>query len=260
LVFGDLHVGKDLIRDAKGQYKWVNAHDRRAFKMLLKGIEVVKPDAVRCLGDFGELNSFSNWDLHKPRRLEGVRRVDDFNLIRQFRRQIETTARKANKKVELICHEGNHEFRIERYLDCNSADVGVIGFDISCRFSENGWRVIPYRVWDNRGKLFFNHHHPSVTGGMWHAKASVEKSHENTMYGHFHCFQRFSVPNIGSPKGGFAVGGLCNLNKSYVLGSATAWSHGFYIVYHFPNRTFRAVPVEIFNGQTVINGKHYKVN
>ena len=83
------------------------------------------------------------------------------------------------------------------------------------------------------------------------ARTMFLKTHNNTIFGHFHQSQQHIAKRLdGSHEGSWLVGGLCRLSESY--SPMNAWVHGFATVkYDLSNGLFKVRNKLIINGRVL---------
>jgi len=152
----------------------------KEYQLVKKFIKDYKPNEIIILGDFMEVEALSSYDLSKQRKIEGKRYEEEIAV--------------ANKELDwLTAHckritylEGNHEYRVERYLDDHSELEGMLEVAKRLNLAQRGikWHKINKLI--KRGKLYFTH---GVYYGKYFAKKTVEEYGCSIVVGHTHRFQ-----------------------------------------------------------------------
>lgn len=144
-----------------------------------------KPDIIVHIGDHYDFPSLSSYDKGKASS-EGRRLINDvlagnlgFELLNEAISLDETYN---PRKVFCL---GNHEYRLERYVEDNPELVGTLGLDC-LPFSEYGWEVYPFLKPVEIDGIFFVHY--------------------------------LANPFSGKPFGGSAMNILKNVGRSFVVG------------------------------------------
>lgn len=137
IAIGDLHAG---------------AHDRRAWELILRVIQHMKPQKVLQIGDFGDWESLS---MHA--RKAGVRRS-----YRADKAAVRTCFRElcdASGSAEITVVEGNHDERLSRYLAENASEMeDDDAFDPRSVFGLRNRDVwVPYRTGIHIGQVYYTH-------------------------------------------------------------------------------------------------------
>ena len=84
-------------------------HDKNAIDLTLKYIKKNKPDRIVQIGDFQDFYSVSKFDKD-PKRIDTLQ--DELDIGYDIWKDI----KKSSKKSKLVYLEGNHEFRLRKYL------------------------------------------------------------------------------------------------------------------------------------------------
>lgn len=144
-----------------------------------------KPDEVVQIGDWGDFNSLSTYDL-KTKRAEGKRLKADLDSLQESVATLMGPIIKAKKKRPgLHVVLGNHEERLDRYVNENPELDGVLPTPTDI-YRAAGWDVHEFLT-------------PVVLDGM--------------AYVHY-----MANPLSGKPYGGSALSILRNVGHSFVMG------------------------------------------
>jgi len=142
-------------------------HNKDRLKYLSKFIVDKQPTHILIMGDFLTLDCLSFWDKDKRRKMEGKRYVDEvesanqamdiiFNDVELYNRS-QVRHKKKQYKPELIYLMGNHEDRLDRYLDYNPTMAGMIGIEKDLDLIGRGFTIIPYREYTYINGIAFTH-------------------------------------------------------------------------------------------------------
>lgn len=153
LTVGDCHVTND--------------QDLSRFDLLGKLIVDQQPEVIVIMGDFLTFNCLSFWDRDKRKKMEGQRYILELNAGNEaldrmlFPKNTYNNQLKKKKKrlyePRIIYLEGNHEDRLERYLDTDPTFDGMVGVRKDLRLDERGIEFIPYREYINIKGVDFTH-------------------------------------------------------------------------------------------------------
>ena len=153
-----------------------------------------KPDVIVHLGDHFDMPSLSSYSRRKE--IEGKRALADIEAGKEGMKALMTPIIneyyrcKRNKKrtyrPEMYFLLGNHEQRLERYIEDNPVVEGVINYPQLFGLGDWGWEVVPFLK-------------PIYIGGI--------------MFAHY-----FYNPLTGRPYGGQAQTKLNNIKCSFVMG------------------------------------------
>ena len=230
--------------------------DDKALNAVLKYLGDHEWDEVVLLGDLLDFDQISD---HNKRRLKSLCRPleDDYKIANQFLDNLQEVT--GHTKCSLL--EGNHEERINRYIEANPSVQGLVEVPKCLRLKERGIKWV--QSWSKSevhqiGKANFIHgfYHSDS-----HAKTHVLAFEENVFYGHLHDFQQYSKRSRGNNKTkvGQSLGCLCDYEQYYMKNRPSRWQQGFAIFHFQPNGFFNYYPVMIFNGSFVSpEGGYYK--
>ena len=191
--------------------------------------------------DFYALSDFSK-DPSKPK----------------FRKEIElgkwflNELRRAFPKAQIYYKIGNHEMRLERYLQVKAPeifDTDEFRLDILLEFNKHHVILIDKYTVIKAGNLNIIHGHEyKGAGGVYPAKYIYSKSKVNTICGHYHRSSTYLDKNMdGHYHGGFSTGCLCELSPDYM--PYNEWVHGFAVVTMKPGGNFSVQNLTIDNGE-----------
>jgi predicted phosphodiesterase len=156
-----------------------------------------------------------------------------------------------NAKFTLI--EGNHDERIERYIDANPALEGSLELQTGLQLIQRKIRFV--RFWSKGevykiGKATFIH---GLYTTQYHARKHVEAYGTNIFYGHTHDVQSFSKELHGKDKTivGQSLGCLCKYDQRYMRGKPSKWQQAFGVFHFLPDGHFSYNVVRIFKHRFV---------
>lgn len=221
--------------------------DYEAIKPFIK---MFKPDKIILLGDFMDVASLSAWDLDKKRVMEGKRIK---NEIAQANIELNYLAKYC---PEIIYLEGNHEDRIERYLDKNPEVEGMIELKDQLRLSERKIKWIKMNDLYKLGDMYFTH---GMYTNVGHARKHLQALGCNITYGHTHSTQT-ALQNMAmqKPYMSYALGTLGDKAPSYMKNRPSNWINQFAIFYYCDKTGhFNLYPINIIKGRFIWNGTEY---
>lgn len=225
----------------------------RALLALFKYIEESRPDIIVLGGDIVDLDLLHN--KASRRELEGKRLIRDFDYGYRRLKQIRDLVPDAN----IYALEGNHDERMERYIDDHPETEGILEVRNMLKLDELGIVWVPsWRTGEilTIGKANFIH-------GQYlnknHASTTVDNYGCNMFYGHCHDVQSFSKILHGDDSTLIAqsCGCMCRYDMPYLQGRPTKWQNAFLNMYIKPNGFFNHQVVSIFNGKFVVEGTEY---
>lgn len=133
----------------------------------------IRPDIIVHLGDHWDLPSLSSYDKGTA-AVEGKRVVEDIQagrmgmaLLEAPIKKLQAAQRKYKKpvynprKVFLI---GNHEQRLQRYVNSNPELIGLLSYD-DFNLTKNNWEVYDYLEIVNINGILFSHYFANPMSG-----------------------------------------------------------------------------------------------
>ncbi len=208
-------------------------HDKTAYKLMLDVAQAFKPDEVVYLGDFFDAYSISS---HDKNPLKDPRVLKD-ELIEG--RDLLSETEKICKAKKYTFMQGNHEFRIERYIAAGCPKLSGLysSREILCIPGDYGYFPYGQENYYRIGKLTITH---GYLAGENPAATTVKKFRSSVILGHVHKLQEYHITNIhGEDWVGICAGWLGNPRKAaeYMKG-VTDWSLGFVLTWHKPDGSF----------------------
>lgn len=224
--------------------------DATATKMAVDFIRDNKPSMIHLLGDLADFWSISRFDKDPERRLNLQEELDS---VRDWL----TELRDAAPRAKIIYSEGNHEFRLRRYLRSEAkALAGLRSLTLESLLDFESLKIRfqpqdrPYRV----GALLFTHGDLVSKWSAYSAKRHFDKYGCCVIHGHTHRLGAFYHTDINTTYGSWENGCLCSLKTDYI--SAPDWQTGFSTVWHSKD-FFHVEQIALFNGRYNYHGKVY---
>ncbi len=214
------------------------------------------PDELVYMGDQVSLDSLSWFDRNKPLLKEGRRLIKDYdNFNKDILRSHENITRSDIRRTFIY---GNHEYRIDRYVENHPELEGFIDIIRYLKLEERGYKIIKYNKVHKVGKLNIIH------GYYWnqhHAKKTVEIFEGNVVYSHVHNPQMHAKLSPIDKNGyhmATSLPCLCNIKPDYKKNAPNRWINGFGIVEHIEaTGYFNLYTIIINNNSFMYNGKYY---
>lgn len=212
-----------------------------------------EPDEVIIAGDWVDFKDVSSWK-NDPNRLSFKEEID------QCKRSL-SILRSRFPSQKIVYIEGNHEFRLTRYLWSKAPELSQLpelipssllslqdfGIEYVSNVSLMNAGLEPYSI----GKLYVLHGHevPMAWGGVNLARTMYLKTHVNVIFGHYHQSQHFIFKKLDNThEGSWMVGCLCKLSESY--SPANNWVNGLATVkYNTLTGNFKVRNKIILDGQ-----------
>jgi predicted phosphodiesterase len=225
---------------------WADSHapeqDDVATRCAIKLGKFYKPDLILSLGDVGEYGSVSHFSKGKPKLLEGMRIKDDVESAVSYLNLMATI----NPRAEKVCLMGNHEERVNTYLQENPQAEGLVS--VATEYNKAGWKTvdmnIPYEVCH---KLIAIH---GVSWGKYASAAHLQMYSKSIIFAHIHKTQSFSHAFYDGVKMSWACPCLSNLNPNYLRNKPSAYIHGLMLIDILEDGRFFPDVVLIIDGVT----------
>jgi len=239
-------------------------HDRNALELFRAFLRNEKPDWLILNGDFQDFWEISSFD-------QTPRGGEDFIEEIKIGKRILKSFRRILPKARITWIEGNHEFRLRRYLIRNAKELyGLPSLTVgelfglrelkleyvpcnrlSSKFTDNFIRV---------GKLYVGHWDTVAKHSGYAAKGLVEEKGVCLLQGHT---QRFGAHARTTVDGRILLGienfCMCSRHASYV--AYPNWQLGFSAVYlETKSGRFQWFPILIDRRGFVWNSREYHMN
>lgn len=236
----------------------VPEHNDAALACFVKTAELLRPDGITLNGDIMDCGLWSRHDIDKKPKCnwtdsqfyEKSRR--DFDAMTSFLNQLDSCGAK-RKRWQL----GNHEEWLEDFIrQSPSTRRKFFGLEERLHLKRRRWQLSPYNKPLYVGKLAIIH---GLFTGQHHAAKTVNSMAGSVLYGHSHDIQAYSKHTLEhTTHMGWCNGCLCDLNPEYLKNKGQNWSHGFSVVYAWPNGSFQVDQIRIQNGRCIVHGKEIK--
>ena len=212
-------------------------HDEKALLLFKLFLRRERPDWLILNGDFQDFWEISSYDL-TPRSGQ------------EFKREIETgqkilrSLRHSLPRARITWIEGNHEFRMRKYLIQNARELyGLPGVSVPDIFDLKRLKIeyaacheLATKFTDNFirvGDLYVGHWDRVSKHGAYAAKVLVEEKGVSLLQGHTHRFGAHARTTVdGRVLLGIENSSMCSRRQSYV--SRPNWQLGFSVVYFQP--------------------------
>ena len=201
-----------------------------------------QPDVVVCLGDFADMHSLSSYD-HGKKAGEGARYQLDINAAKNgmahllrpmvaYNRQ-QARNKKAQYKPRMVLTLGNHENRINRYVNDYPQLADYLSTD-NLGYQDYGWEVYPFLETVEIDGITYSHFFPRGPNGrvmQTHrgspsARAQVQRNGGSCTAGHLQGID-FSILNTGYGMRYGLIAGSCYLHdEDYLSPQETEYWRG----------------------------------
>jgi len=212
-------------------------------------------DEIIQIGDFMDFDCISSHNKNNLRAIQGKTIFQDYAYANTI---LDRWQKITRAKITII--EGNHEDRVNRYIDANPQLEGIVEVPVGLRLKERGINWVPF--WqDNRktytiGKATFIHGNKTTN---FHTKAMAQMYGRNIFYGHTHDVQSFSVQTAGDDNTyvGQSLGCLVKYGYGYMRGKPSKWQQAVAAFHFFEDGNFTYEVIRIFKHRFYFNGKTY---
>lgn len=241
LVISDLHIPN---------------HSERSLAVLEQYMADHTWDEVIYLGDFMDFDCISHHNKDNLRGVMGKTIWKDYDAAVE----ILDRHQKLCPKAKFVLIEGNHDYRIERYIDANPQLQGMIEVELGLELIKR--KVKWVRFWSKGdvyrvGKASFIH---GTYTNQYHAKKHLDNYDASIFYGHVHSVQSHTkIQRKGNPMIAQSLGCLCNLDQGYMRGKPSNWVHAFGVIHFREGGYFTPYVITIVNHSfTSPEGKTYE--
>jgi len=223
-------------------------HEKGAVSTVLGYAKSLKPNRFRVLGDLMDFKSLSFWD----------RKRDEDQLLTEVESARDALFQMKEMFGHVIFHKGNHEDRWNRHVttghledvDGNNIEELLMLDKLGVEFQDALSEREMYGQWPSHGKLFYLHGDEARVGfnGVNIARTMASRTHDNTIFGHFHKTQDYyeTNPMTNTTIGAWSIGCLCDLHPKFC--PINNWNHGFAVIYFYEDGTFHVENRKIIEG------------
>lgn len=238
-------------------------HDQKALDLLKLFLRREQPDWLILNGDFQDFWEISSFD-RTPKAGK------DFREEITIGKKVLSSFRRILPKARITWIEGNHEFRLRKYLMRHAKELyGLPGLAVPALFNLKKLDIqyVPTHplastftdTFIRVGKLYVGHWNTVATQGAYAAKKLVEEKGVSLLQGHTHRFGAHARTTVdGRVLLGIENASMCARRTSYV--ARPNWQLGFSVVY-LDRRSgrFQWYPVLLSRRGFVWKGKGYHV-
>jgi len=224
------------------------------FKILLQFIKFYKPTTIFLLGDFLDFYGISKYLKNKKEWTDNIQYEIDLAS------QALTDLRKTYKG-KIIYIEGNHEFRMARYLNSNAKELASLRCLEIPNLLELKSLNIKYishpsgtAIYEINKDLILLHGDVARKHAGYSAKAIFDDYLVNAAIGHTHRLGYFSKTGYKRKYQVMEIGCMCDISQAFK--PFPNWQNGFGIInIDGENNYFHKL--SIINNQLFYGGKHF---
>lgn len=231
--------------------------DKKTLSAVEKLMAAQKWDEVIYIGDLMDFLAISDYEKNNRRLLEGKRLKDDYDHANALLDRHQALCPLA----EFTILQGNHDERMERFIDKHPELEGLLEVEINLHLKERGIRWIPFwRVGKTYkiGKATFGH---GDATGKYHAYQMVRDYGCNVYYGHTHDVQSYPLQQKGDwkTKEGHSLGCLIDFRQAqYMRGRANKWQQAIGVFHFWEEGDYQANIIRIFKHRFYYNNRTYQ--
>ena len=223
LIIGDSHTAPE--------------QDLRRFKALGNYIKSVQPDVIVDIGDFLTLDSLSAWDKDKRKKMEGRRYAKEIEAGNRALDYIQNVPKNTKRRIKI---KGNHEERLDRYLDHDPTFAGQVSLEKDLDLKARGFEVVEYKDCIDIDGVSFTHVPISGTGKPIGEPNVTRKAlalyNNSVVFGHCHTLSHSAEHRTNAPHLNQALSAGCFFEHvdDYAKGSKTDYWRGVVLlnIYH----------------------------
>lgn len=224
-------------------------------KYLLSKKEI-KLEEIVILGDFADFYSVNSHGKHPAIKDTLIEEVDE--CVKELWKLSD-----AFPNQDIIFIQGNHEYRLERYLASKAPELyGLTDTRRILELDQMGFKFIPYgrnQMYNILGTDLIARHEP-ISMGRHTAMSTLDKGGVSMIYGHTHRFQYVALNRMdGKTIRGCSLGSLINKNAPVFnyMKNKDDWSKAFGICYA-DGKVAHLQPIIIENNRCFFDGKLFK--
>jgi predicted phosphodiesterase len=232
-------------------------HDVAALRLVKAVMRDLVPDIVFLGGDILDHYALSKFARDPRRRLD---LQDDLNHAKKELKAF----RKLAPNARFLFLEGNHEYRLQRYLWSKAPEVSILDaltLPELLDLRRLGIEWLPTGTIWRQGELHHIHGDEIGGGSINPARTIFLKAPGNIIFGHYHKLQvHYHRTLSGSTSAAFANGCLCTLTPEYLV--FPQWVQGFTLIRYGRGGLFHIDQIPIFRHQKslccLVEGKLYR--
>lgn len=203
------------------------------FLWLGKLIADIQPDVVVDIGDSADMGSLCHHSTNREQRLSSYRADIDSYTDAQEKLWHETRRQK-KRRPRRVKTQGNHENRINRFIDEHPLWEGVIS-EADLGEAAFGWEVVPFLTPIDIEGVDFCHYYTSGVmnrpiGGDHMAYSILKKRFKSSVQGHHHGFDYKILKSTGRNLHGLVGGCYLDAPAGYAGPANYLWHSGISIL------------------------------
>lgn len=231
-------------------------HDVKSLAAVEKFMADRRFDYYINLGDLIDFDYISKYNEHNKRGNEGKRIRKDYALANEMLDRHQEIIKKNNRNAKFILLEGNHDVRVEKFIDKEPMTEGYFELEEGLKLKKRGFKFFRENEVFKLHKAHFIH---GKYTNQYHAAKTVMRYGRSMFYGHTHDVQGHSMVQYGDDSTivGQSMGCLCKYDQAYLKGNPTSWQQAIGFFEFFPDGMFNFHVIRIFKNRFVFDGKVY---
>jgi len=239
-------------------------HNPQAVALFIQFLRWFKPDTLVINGDF--LDCFQLSKYERSPFLEKETFQEEIKIARTLLKKMASTCK------ELYLIEGNHEWRLKKYIQQRARELywlpGLrmerilgLGEKDLIRKAVIKYVACPDNLSDfthnyiNLNGLYIGHFHKVLKNAGYTARILRDELGINLITGHTHRIGLTWRQYIEEQKMGMESGCLCSLEPTYMRNPD--WTNGFVVCYQ-EGENWTCYPIPIINNQFIFQGRVFK--
>lgn len=232
-------------------------HDARAYQLMLDIATDIGIDELVILGDYADFYAINSHG--KDPKMSSILQEEITEVVMKL-----SELKELFPKAKRVFIQGNHEYRLERYIAKNCPDLyGIFDTPSVLELNILGFEYIPFSPTQRYNVLGSNliARHQPLSGGKHVAQNTAEKAMTSVIFGHTHRIQEAQAVAMDDQNfRGISSGWLGDVKHSvmqYVTGHHQ-WALGFSIIHVLDDGSWHRQLVHIINYKCLVNGYLYE--
>lgn len=239
--------------------------DYNALNAVLKVNDFFKATHAWIMGDMMNATTVSKYGYPADYKIS---LDDEVHETREVLKHISDRLKKANPDIKIRYLEGNHEFRLQKYMDRNAAEIATLSETDGERtvslprllgLKELGIDWVPYWEDEHIGKATILHGNIVRSKGGYTAQAYIDKYGETVISGHTHRLAVVGRTQSGETKWAIETGSLCKRKMAvpYLREGQADWQQGFAVIGVDKDNVLFPSAFPIIDGKTAFGTQVY---
>lgn len=196
-------------------------HDQESIDTVLNFIRDQKPEYVVLLGDHCDMYSVSGFDKNPERSNQLQYELDETNKF------LKDVRKSAGDSAEIIYLEGNHEYRLKKWLWRNPELHGLRSLSMPSLLGLKDLNISYRKKWLWKDTFLFYH---GKRVSMYAPRWELDDNGVSGMSGHVHRIANHSKTDYSGVKTWYTCGHLCDPTKAEYVDKPN-WQQAVGIVY-----------------------------